>query len=47
MAKTVFKKIPSRKYHFQFFCLKLNDIAKGEMSQYFCALVDLMVPQQF
>jgi hypothetical protein len=39
MAKTVFKKIPSRKYCFQSFCLKLSDGAKRELIQSFCAFI--------
>jgi hypothetical protein len=40
MAKTVFKKIPSRKYYFQsFICSKLSEAAMGALTLHVCAPV--------
>jgi hypothetical protein len=40
MAKTVFKKIPSRKYYFQsFICSKLSEVAMGALTLHVCAPV--------
>jgi hypothetical protein len=40
MAKTVFKKIPSRKYYFQsFICMKLSEVANGALALHIYAPV--------